>query len=411
MPLSQTSKPCRSVVQSERREASSSFLLAAPAASQPDLHLALGARFRHIHNFFHSSKMSEFDLDAFLRDCPTSTDPTGPVWGSTRPLLMQLHADPTNANINLPLVNVFSLPADFPSHQLPHQCSPLDGAEGEPWAFMEVIPSPGNTHQLDRFANIDEFRQQWDAVTNGFLNFVDFKGNGAIVAGGLVETCLLSLEGSNVEYNIESGGRGSGDVDIFFHGHETWESLCAAATTVALQVIRGMEEAGANHVGVKRRKKTLNITAYNEGPLEYSDVEPVGMRRAQYSNRWGKQVQLVLHHECSLAHILARFDLDSCQFAYDGGDVVWATPLALRARAFKANLLDIEKLQAGQGDLSKMYSNGMCNDRIVKYTKRGYGVVVPLRGDSVGMAAADAFLEATVGERWSRSGLADLLHE
>lgn len=84
---------------------------------------------------------------------------------------------------------------------------------GPPGSFFV----PLNVHQHQKFATLDEFKQQWDAATDGFLKYVDFEGAGALVAGGVVETCLQSLEGTEttIEANISKGGRSYGDVDVF----------------------------------------------------------------------------------------------------------------------------------------------------------------------------------------------------
>lgn len=88
---------------------------------------------------FSSLRMPRFNLDDFLRGCRRSSDPTGGVWASARASVMQMLADPINANTEVPLIDVMALPADLPTFDLPERSSPLDGEEGEQWALLEAF--------------------------------------------------------------------------------------------------------------------------------------------------------------------------------------------------------------------------------------------------------------------------------
>lgn len=319
--------------------------------------------------------MDRFSLDTFLRELQLAKDPTGGVWASARASVMQMQAD-HEGDTELPIIDVMALPADFPRFDLPEQCSPLDGAEGEPWALLEVIPPPEKMPQLQKFATRNEFTQQWDAISLGFLKEVDFKAHRAVVAGGAVETCLQSLEGFTVENNIKSGGRGSGDIDIFFHGHETWVELTDDIKNVALQVIRGMKQAGANHVVVERTEGTIKLVASKFSETHRGNIN------------FGRPVQLILESEYEIGYVLAMFDLDSVQYAYDG-ETVWATPLALRSRVFGANVIDVERILAGSAEQTTRYGNGLRSGfRMSKYADRGYAVAVPMGQQSLVLAQA-----------------------
>ena len=73
---------------------------------------------------------------------------------------------------------------------------------------------------------------------------------------------------------------------------------------------------------------------------------------------------MILRLYSSPAEILIGFDIDSCCVGYDGSRA-WALPRAVRALNLRANVTDVTR---------RSLSYEM---RLVKYTKRGFGVVVP----------------------------------
>lgn len=77
-----------------------------------------------------------------------------------------------------------------------------------------------------------------------------------------------------------------------------------------------------------------------------------------------RTIQLVLRTHSCVADVIFNFDVDACQFASDGRNV-WGTPSALRAVQCGVNYADPER------------SSPSYEQRLAKYTQRGFAVAVP----------------------------------
>ena len=77
-----------------------------------------------------------------------------------------------------------------------------------------------------------------------------------------------------------------------------------------------------------------------------------------------RHVQIILRRYATISQVLLYFDIDACQLAYDGSTVL-ATPAARRALTSGVNVADATCRSSSY------------EQRLHKYARRGFGVVVP----------------------------------
>ena len=77
-----------------------------------------------------------------------------------------------------------------------------------------------------------------------------------------------------------------------------------------------------------------------------------------------RHIQVILRRYACVADVILQFDIDCCQFAYDGARV-WATPAAQRALRSGVLIADPE------------WRSATYESRLYKYCKRGFALAVP----------------------------------
>ena len=180
-----------------------------------------------------------------------SDNPTGEPWTGFRADVMASWRRPSKTDAEIPLLNIIEDYNPIVLHKVPKTCSPLDNpASSKKWPLETVQLGPSQRKDL---ASFDEFKQQLELATHGFLKYVPWKETHSFVAGGLIEACLRSPEGTTPEANVREGPRKDGDVDIFFYGKKNYNDLTKSSTTVALSIIKAMKEAGVDNIKMERR--------------------------------------------------------------------------------------------------------------------------------------------------------------
>jgi hypothetical protein len=177
-----------------------------------------------------------------------------------------------------------------------------------------------------------DFVRRFDELIGGWLPAVSIEG--ICFAGGAVIGTLV--------------GRNVGDVDIFLttkpeNGKDILQKVLAAVQTAHKK--RYGEQA---KVLVTRSKNAITIfQAISDRP-------------------GGKPIQIVLSCYESVSDLLAKFDLDSCCFAFSPSEnKVWCTARGKRSVVFSANLVD-----------SRFDSPGYTR-RLEKYDARGFRIAIP----------------------------------
>jgi hypothetical protein len=292
------------------------------------------------------------------------------TWNGFRNESMDMFKHPRGPHVPIPLVNIIEEFNPIVLHKVPETCDPLDGTLGPKWPLKTI--QLGSSQRKD-LATFEDFKTQFEISTHGFLKYVPWQETNSFLAGGLVEACLRSPEGTTPESNVLEGPRKYGDVDIFFYGMKSYEELVESSTTVTLSIIKAMKEAGIKDIKMERR--TSSLTLYAKGETKEQRYKPV-------------QLILQIEHPTSISHVLHKFDLDCCGHAYDGKRV-YSTWKAVRAWAFQANVVDIEFLMASRRG-GRLVSGGLnCESRLLKYGERGYAAAVPALDDTA-LAAAEA---------------------
>ena len=179
----------------------------------------------------------------------------------------------------------------------------------------------------------EEFRLRFlDA--NPTLAEFDLASHGLVLAGGAAAGILSR----HSNYN-----RWIGDYDLFLVGDEfTEESVARTATALGDHIV---------------------------GTLHYADLDVYRTFGCiTFKLNGGFQAQIVLRQFKTIADLLSDFDLGSCQVAWDGSRV-YLSELGLLAANYRMNVVNL----AVRGEVTE--------GRIIRYMRRGYGLVLPELGD------------------------------
>lgn len=182
-----------------------------------------------------------------------------------------------------------------------------------------------------------EFKERWQKASRGLFQGMDTSN--VFVAGGLCLGILCGKEESEEYLNS--------DIDLFIHGVGVEE-----ADLIVERVIQTIFD---NHVKSSSLKDTLD-----DGMIVVRTTNSVTL-----SFGWPfRNIQIVLRIYQSPAEILLGFDVDCCSVGFDF-ERVWATPRAIRSIKKRYNLVNPTRR-------STSYEL-----RLLKYSKRGFGVMVP----------------------------------
>lgn len=183
------------------------------------------------------------------------------------------------------------------------------------------------------------FRERLHALAGPLLEGLDMAN--LVVAGGIV---LRALTMATPE---DRPREGSSDVDLFVVA-DTEEQAQAAFRRTYHHLLDNMHrmpvEQEVNRTSLLVVRTKVAVTFFAGWPQ--------------------RNLQLVLRRHACAADVIFNFDVDACQFAYDG-DRVLATPSARRALVTGINLADPERA-------SFSYET-----RLAKYAERGFAVAVP----------------------------------
>ena len=179
-------------------------------------------------------------------------------------------------------------------------------------------------------------RERLNALTGGLVDRLAFT-NGILIAGGAVVCALMNKSSL------------CGDVDVFLHcqPEEGISKIRAIFNAVRLHAVDTCQGNSSSNIFVTRTAGSVTI---------FSCV-----------SRHLNPIQVVLRCVSSIKGLLSNFDVDCCAVAFDVGvGKAYMTPRAKRAFEFAANLAD------------SRFDSPTYIDRLYKYTKRGFGVVVSL---------------------------------
>ena len=133
--------------------------------------------------------------------------------------------------------------------------------------------------------------------------------------------------------------------------------------------------------GLTEREATAKLAEIYDAISERSSSPVLAVKTKHavtfVQNFPARHIQVILRLYSSPLEVLVGFDIDSCCVAFDG-ERAWALPRAVRALNLRANTTDVTRR-------SLSYET-----RLHKYTKRGFGIVVPeLRREAVDPALFD----------------------
>ena len=190
--------------------------------------------------------------------------------------------------------------------------------------------------------NIEGFRQRLDLFVGPLLEGLDMTN--LVVAGGAVLRALLLKDTEDGEDG--EAHQGSADVDLWIVAEDAdvaRETFKQVLTHVAAKLSEVEEET--NDLLVVRSKYCVTVV----GPWP------------------ARHVQIITRHYRNSAEILYNFDVDACQFAYDGTRVV-ATEAGYRALLTGVNVYDPERSSP----------HSLYEKRLLKYASNlGFAVAVP----------------------------------
>ena len=173
----------------------------------------------------------------------------------------------------------------------------------------------------------EEFVERFDKLTQSILNFIDW--NNVVVAGGLVNHAISTAPLTDLN-SISS------DIDIFMYGVNEMQ-----AQKLMNQIYESLKDIVPTNKCVKTNK-TITIIL----PMPY------------------RHIQLVTKLFNSVGDILNEFDLGCSKVAFDGKNV-WTT-------------IDGHFSLVNNTNVYSPYNNNSAYEsRLVKYSHRGYRVMVP----------------------------------
>ncbi|KAI8893570.1 kinase-like domain-containing protein [Globomyces pollinis-pini] len=183
----------------------------------------------------------------------------------------------------------------------------------------------------------EQFKIQWNHFTGGIFQNICL--DNLFFAGGAVLAALQPFDSSkDLEEQFTNSGFYNSDIDIFVYGITD----PVAATARVAQFCEELLLQTSDEVLFVRSRHTITI------------IRPHPHR----------QLQVILRLYKSPAEILIGFDIDSCSVGYDGKDV-YGLPRFVRSVITGYNVIDITRR-------SPSYEY-----RLYKYSKRGFGVLVP----------------------------------
>eukprot|EP01119_Soliformovum_irregulare_P006221 TRINITY_DN1802_c1_g1_i1.p2 TRINITY_DN1802_c1_g1~~TRINITY_DN1802_c1_g1_i1.p2 ORF type:complete len:471 (-),score=181.89 TRINITY_DN1802_c1_g1_i1:54-1466(-) len=207
------------------------------------------------------------------------------------------------------------------------QFQPLDSDEiSLPMLLKNSRISDSEISGKSAIVDQEKFQRNFGELM-GHLSCIDWSN--VFVAGGAVLGSLLEIQ---VENQVEFS---TSDVDVFFYGLD----VSGAANKLA-QILGNLSSQAPM---VTFRSKHAVTVSYG------------------YPKR---NLQFILRNYLSAAEILQGFDIDSCAIGFDGKNV-WAAPRAVRAITKRYNLVNLTRR-------SPTYEY-----RLFKYSKRGFGVMIP----------------------------------
>ncbi|CAK9103620.1 Uncharacterized protein R883 [Durusdinium trenchii] len=204
----------------------------------------------------------------------------------------------------------------------------------------------GHAPRSRAVADLSTFCKHFEALfASELLRMINW--DNVVVAGGAVSACMQEIPAKHsgslqAKRDYFADMRyGSSDIDVFLYGLEDPEE----ANAKLIEVYEAIKLACPFLVVCFR--STHAVTMVSQYPYRH--------------------VQVVLRMYSSIYEVLAGFDIDSCTFAYRGGDrpQVFATPRGVHALLSGYNSVDLSRR-------SPSYEM-----RLAKYGSRGFAVHVP----------------------------------
>jgi hypothetical protein len=271
-------------------------------------------------------------------------------------LIVRLAEDPA-ANADASLIDVFAEVDSFVF------TGKLDGeSDSIPRLFERQRREHGRRIGDGIAPTAAEFQQRLHLLSGGpLLEGLDLNACGLIVAGGIVLNALLLGDPSDLEVQ-RVARKGTSDIDLF----------CIAADEDSAQ---SAFQTLFNHL--KRKVAESDVRDDDDDVVRQSDgLPPFTIRQRNllvartalavtFVVGWPQRhIQLTLRRFKCVADVIYNFDIDSCQIAWTGSQVL-ATPSARRALISGVNV-------AEPGRRTYSYEARLC-----KYALRGFAVAVP----------------------------------
>lgn len=216
--------------------------------------------------------------------------------------------------------------------------------------------------------SIAQFKRQFEAFTGDVLK--DFNWKGFVCAGGSVLGPLLPVPDSVQKTNTQQLQRYYRNRDEGYYRHP---ASVTANDTESASAKFGFEGSDIDLfiVGLSKEEAIDRIVALNNQlRRQYrGDVLVVRTPRSlTFATGWPRRnIQVILRLYQSPSEVLIGFDLDCVGFLFDGSNVL-CLPRAMRALNCKFNVADPTR---------QTLRTNTYEYRLWKYSKRGFGVVVP----------------------------------
>ncbi|KAJ3321849.1 Protein mono-ADP-ribosyltransferase parp4 [Boothiomyces sp. JEL0866] len=187
------------------------------------------------------------------------------------------------------------------------------------------------------FASRELFMKQWHHITGGVFENIDLSN--LFFAGGAVLAALQPFDPSkDINEQLIEKGYYNSDIDIFVHGIED----TITATERIQKFCKDVQEKVGDELCFIRNRNSLTIV--RKFPL--------------------RQIQVIFRLYKSPSEVLLGFDIDCCCAGFDGKEV-YGIPRFFAAITYQRNTVDVTRR-------SPSYEF-----RLYKYSKRGFGVLIP----------------------------------
>jgi hypothetical protein len=207
---------------------------------------------------------------------------------------------------------------------------------------------------MSYFAEL-QYQRDFNIVRNNLYYFNPVIRNidmsNLVIAGGAVTHALYTHQLKREVGNYWDDDKAVGDIDFFVYGLSSLQEISNRIKQLCRDICFNISNmfGSETEISITKKLNSINIETTHRPD---TNIGPYNV-----------PIQIICHNYKSIADILNTFDVQCCKCAFTGTEILM-TPDALISHATKTIVIDLPKTKF-------TYEH-----RIVKYMKRGYGLVV-----------------------------------